>query len=99
MELKNNLISICSSINIFLKTSYTIKKNFFMSNKNTHKWELSKLQLDEIILSKYTDLSKNCVSYTYEINSPQQYIADMLRNVADAIMTSYPSIQEKNFSL
>ena len=62
MDLKINLISICSTINIFLNSSYTIRKNIFMSKKHTNRWELAKLQMDKIIPA-YNDLSKRCVSY------------------------------------
>ena len=67
-----------------------------MSNKNTDKWEPTKLQIDAIILPAYTDLSKSCVSYIKELECPPRYIADMLRDIADAIMTSYPEVKEKN---
>ena len=63
---------------------------------NTNKWEPTKLQIDEIILPAYTSLSKKCVSYINQLDCPPQYIADMLRDLADAIMTSYPAVQEKN---
>ena len=96
MDLKINLISICSTINIFLNSSYTIRKNIFMSKKNTNRWEPTKLQIDEIILPAYTDLSKRCVSYIKQLECPPQYIADMLRDLADAIMTSYPEVKNKN---
>ena len=67
-----------------------------MSNKNANKWEPNKLQMDEIILPAYADLSKRCVSYIKQLECPPQYIADMLRDLADAIMTSYPEVKEKN---
>ena len=95
MDLKNNLISICSSFNIFWNTSYKIRINYFMSNKIKNKWEPTQFQIDEIILPTYTDFSKSCVSY---IKQPecQHYIGDKLRDLADAIVTSYPSVQDKN---
>ena len=96
MDLKINLISICSTTNIFLNSSYTIRRKIFMSNKNTNRWEPTKLQIDEIILPAYTDLSKRCVSYIKQLDCPPQYIADMLRDLADAIMTSYPEVKNKN---
>ena len=96
MDLKINLISICSTNNIFLNTSYTIRKKIFMSNKNTNRWEPTKLQIDEIILPAYTDLSKRCVSYIKQLDCPPQYIADMLSDLANAIMTSYPEVDDKN---
>jgi hypothetical protein len=67
-----------------------------MSNKNINRWEPTKLQIDEIILPAYTDLSKKCVSYIKQLDCPLQYIADMLSDLADAIMTAYPEIKDKN---
>ena len=95
MDLKINLISICSTINIFLNSSYKIRKNIYV-RKNTNRWEPTKLQIDEIILPAYTDLSKRCVFYINQLGCPPQYIADMLRDLADAIMTSYPEVKNKN---
>ena len=69
-----------------------------MSNKNTQRWEPTKLQIDEIILPTYKDLSKNCVSYIKQPDCPPKYIADMLRDSAVAIMTSYPEVKEKKYS-
>ena len=70
-----------------------------MSEKNTKRWEPTKLQIDEIILPAYTDLSKSCVSYIKQLDCPPQYIADMLRDLADAIMTLYPEVKNKNSNL
>ena len=70
-----------------------------MSNNNANKWEPTKLQIDKIILPAYTDLSKRCVSYIKQLECPPQYIAEMLRDLADAIMTSYPEVKEKNSNL
>ena len=41
-----------------------------MSNKNTNRWEPTKLQIDEIILPAYTDLPKRIVAYIKEIECP-----------------------------
>ena len=67
-----------------------------MSEKNTNKWKPTKLQIDEIILPAYTDLSKSCVSHIKQLECPPQYIADMLNYIADAIMASYPEVKDKN---
>ena len=61
-----------------------------MTSSNLNRWEPTKLQIDEIILPAYSDLSKRCVSCINELNCPPQYMADMLRDLAEAIMTSYP---------
>ena len=70
-----------------------------MSKNNIHKWEPTKLQIDNIILPAYTDTSKKCVAYINKLGCPPQYIADMLRDIADAIMISYPEIKENNPNL
>ena len=67
-----------------------------MSETNGDRWEPTKLQIDEILIPAYTDLSKKCFSYIKQIESPPQYIADMLRDLANAIMTSYPEFKNKN---
>jgi imidazoleglycerol phosphate dehydratase HisB len=71
----------------------------FMDKKNINRWEPTKLQIDKIILPAYTDLSKRCVSYINELECPPQYIADMLRDLADAIMTSYPEVKNNSSNL
>ena len=67
-----------------------------MQNKNINRWEPTKSQIDEIILPAYTKLSKNCVSYIKQLNCPPKYMPDMLRDLSDAIMTSYHEVKEKN---
>ena len=66
-----------------------------MSEKNTNRWEPTKLQIDEIIPPAYTDLSNRCVYYIKQLECPAQYIAYILRDLADAIMTSYPEVKSK----
>tara|TARA_S200000501_G_scaffold7626_1_gene6783 strand:+ start:870 stop:1091 length:222 start_codon:yes stop_codon:yes gene_type:complete len=70
-----------------------------MSEHNINKWEPTKSQIDEIILPAYTELSKSCVSYIKQLECPPQYIADMLRDLASAIMTSYPKVKNNNSDL
>ena len=67
-----------------------------MSPKNLNRWEPTKLQIDKIILPAYTDLSKKCVSYINQLDCPTQNIADILRDISDAIMNSYPVIKNNN---
>ena len=67
-----------------------------MSNKSTNRWKPTKLQIDEVILPAYKDLSKSRVSFTKQLEYRTQYIADMLRDLADAIMTSYSEVKNKN---
>ena len=71
----------------------------FMGKKNINGWDPTKLQVDNIILHAYTDRSKRCVAYINELECPPQYIADMLRDLADAIMTSYPEVKNNSSNL
>ena len=67
-----------------------------MPNKNINRWDPTKSQIDEIILLAYTNLPKISVSYIKQLNFLPQYIVDILRDLADAMMTSYPEVKEKN---
>ena len=66
-----------------------------MSKSNLNRWEPTKKQIDEIILPAYSDLSKRCVSFIKELDCPPQYISDMLKDLAESIMTSYPEHKNK----
>ena len=66
-----------------------------MTNRNPKRLKPTKLHINEIIFPAYTDLSKRCISYKKTLEPPQ-YIADMLSDIADAIMTSYPEVKDKN---
>ena len=68
-----------------------------MTIKNINRWESTKKQIDDIILTAYTDMYKKCISYIREYDCPQQYIAYITRDLADAIISSYP--EDKNNSL
>ena len=65
-----------------------------MSIKNKNIWEPTKTQLDDLILPAYTVMSKKCVFYIRKIESFLQYIAYMLMDIADAIISSYPESQD-----
>ena len=71
----------------------------FMDKNNTYRWDPKKLQIDSIILPAYTNLSKRCIAYINELECSPQYIADMLRDLADAIMTSYPEVKNNSSNL
>ena len=58
--------------------------------------EVNKTKMDEIILTVCSDLSKRCVAYIKKLDCPPQYIADMLRDLSEAIMTPYPVIKGKS---
>ena len=70
-----------------------------MDENNINRWEQTKPQIEDVILHAYTDLAKRCVAYIKELECPPQYIADMLRDLADAIMTSYPEVKNNSSNL
>ena len=91
MDLKNDLISICSTINTFLTSSYTIK---YMAKINLNRWGVSKLKVDGIIFAPYTELSKKYISYINELEFLPKYIIDMLRDIAGLKKTSYHGVKK-----
>ena len=70
-----------------------------MTKNNFNRCEPTKLQIDEIVLPAYTDLSKRCFAYINELDCPPQYIADMLRDFPDAIITLYPEFKGNSSDL
>ena len=70
-----------------------------MTINNLKKCAPTKLQIDEIVLPAITDLSMRCVAYINELDCPPKYIADMLRDLAEAIMTTYPEFQGNSSDL
>ncbi len=70
-----------------------------MPKNNFNRREPKKLQIDEIVLPTYTHLSKRCVAYINELVCPPQYIADMLKDFANAIITLYPEFKGNSSEL
>ena len=70
-----------------------------MPKKNFNRWESTKLQIDEIILPANTDLSKRCSTYINQLDCPPQYIADKMRDLAKAIINSYPEFKGNSSDL
>ena len=58
-----------------------------------NRWEPTKPQVDNIILPAHTFISQKCVAYIKELKCTPQNIAAMLRDITDAIMTSYPEVK------
>ena len=54
------------------------------------KWKPSQKQIDDLILPAYTDMAKKSVEYINQFQCPPSYVADMLRDIADAIESSHP---------
>ena len=68
--------------------------------KNKHKrWEPTKRQIDDIVLPAYNDLSKKCVIYIKQLDCTSQYISGILKDLADAIMISYPKFKGNSTDL
>ena len=51
---------------------------------NSFNWNPSKEQL------AYTEITKLSVSFIKKFKCPPEYVADMLRDIADAIVASHP---------
>ena len=50
----------------------------------------TKDQLDNMILPAYTDMTKQSVAYVNQFGCPPEYVADMLRDIADALISIQP---------
>ena len=66
-----------------------------MSDNCELKWQPTKDQLDNMILPAYTEIAKQSVAYVNKFWSPPEYVADILRDIADAL-TSLLFIQNLN---
>ena len=61
-----------------------------MSDHCELKWQPTKEQLDSMILPAYTEMAKQSVAYVHKFGCPPEYVADMLRDIADALTSVYP---------
>ena len=61
-----------------------------MSDNCELKWQPTKDQLDNMILPAYTDIAKQSVAYVNKFGCPPEYVADMLRDIADALTSIHP---------
>jgi|TARA_B100000925_G_scaffold79406_1_gene56284 hypothetical protein len=68
-----------------------------MSDNFQTKWKPSQDQIDNIILPAYQKIAKQSVAYINEFGCPPEYVADMLRDIADALITAHPE-SENNCS-
>ncbi len=59
-------------------------------SSNQLNWNPTQEQLDNVILPAYTEITKLSVSFINKLECPPQYVADMLRDVAEAIISSHP---------
>ena len=82
-----------------LKEYGSDKKKIFMTDKNTYRWELTNLQINKLIPPSYKEHSKKFAAYIMRLKSQGQYIADISRDLADQIKTSYSEVKENNTNL
>ena len=54
------------------------------------KLQPTKDPLDKMILPAYTDMAKQSVAYVNKFGCPPEYVADMLRDIADALTSIHP---------
>ena len=59
-------------------------------SSNDLNWNPTQEQLDEIILLAYNEITKMSVSIINKLECPPENVADMLRDVSEAIISSYP---------
>ena len=61
-----------------------------MSDNRELKWQPTKEQLDNMILPAYTEMAKQSVAYVNKFECPPEYVAVMLRDIADALTSIHP---------
>ncbi len=61
-----------------------------MTDSCNASWKPTQSQIDELILPAYTDMAKKSVEYIAKFQSPPIYVADMLRDITDALESSHP---------
>ena len=59
------------------------------------KWEPTREQIDNLILPAYTEMAKKSVHYINQFKCPPEYVADMLRDIADALISAHPESEKK----
>ena len=64
-------------------------------SSNDLNWNPTQEQLDEMILPAYNEITKMSVSFINKLECPPEYVADMLRDVAEAIVASHPESNKK----
>ena len=68
-----------------------------MSKSNFKRWGLTKLQVVEIIMPSYSEFYKEYLSNMKYLELQKQYLADIFRDIANAIMRLYLGVKD-NFS-
>ncbi len=58
-------------------------------------WKPTQTQIDNLIIPAYTEMAKKSVDYINQFQCPPEYVADMLRDIADALISSHPESGNK----
>ena len=66
-----------------------------MTYTNKAKWEPTQEQIDNQILPAYTEMAKQSVQLINDFQCPPEYVADMLREIADALISAHPESENK----
>ena len=66
-----------------------------MSDNCELRLQPTKDQLDNMILPAYKDMAKQSVAYFNEFGCPPEYVADMLRDIADALVSIHPGSESE----
>ena len=67
-----------------------------MSDNSELKWQPTKDQLDNLILPAYKEMAKQSVAYVNKFGCPPEYVADMLRDIADALTSIHPEYDSED---
>ena len=59
-------------------------------SSNDLSWNPTQEQLDEMILPVYNEITKMSISFINKLECPPEYVADMLRDVAESTISSHP---------
>ena len=57
--------------------------------------EIDSEQIDELIFPAYTDMAKKSFEYIAKFQCPPRYVADMLRDMADALESPHPESESE----
>ncbi len=66
-----------------------------MTSTRKAKWETTPEQIDNQILPAYNEIAKQSVHLINEFQCPPEYVADMLRDIADALISAHPESENK----
>ena len=70
-----------------------------MSKNNFSIWESTRIQIYKINFPANTYISTKYFANIKELEFLPKYFADMLRDLTDAIKSSYPGVKKKSFNL